>query len=220
MAGGPARFRDRRAAGRALAVAVVELRLTRPLVLALPRGGVPVAADVAEALGAPLDVLVARKIGLPGRPELGLGAIAEGGEPLLDPAALSHFGLSVDELSETLTREREELARRVRAYRGARPLPDVRDRQVVLVDDGLATGGTARAALRALRGHGPERLVLAVPVCAPGSAAALAGEADDVVCVLAPERFSAVGAHYERFDQTSDAEVLDLLAATRERPVR
>lgn len=207
------RFRDRDDAGRALAELVRPLELVDPVVLALPRGGVPVAAQVAAAVGGVLDVVVARKIGLPGRPEFGVGAIAEGGEPLFDEATLSRLGLTPDDLAETVAQERAELRRRVERYRGGRPLPELAGRQVVLVDDGLATGGTARAALRALRGAGPARLVLAVPVCAPQSAQALRQEADDVVCVLAPADFAAVGAWYERFDQTSDEEVLALLAA-------
>lgn len=211
-----ARFRDRQDAGRALAERVCRLDLDDPFVLALPRGGVPVAAQVATALSAPLEVLVARKLGLPGQPEFGVGAIAEGGEPLLDEAVLSRLGLSRDDMAETVGREREELARRVARYRDARPLPDLTGRAVVLVDDGLATGVTARAALRSVRGARPQRLVLAVPVCVPDTASSLANEADEVVCVLQPEGFSAVGAWYDRFDQTSDAEVLDLLAASRQ----
>ncbi len=209
------RFRDRRDAGRALGELVGRLDLVDPVVLALPRGGTPVAAEVVAAVGGQLDVFVARKIGLPGQPELGVGAVAEGGEPLLDEAALSRHGLSPEDMAATVEQERAELARRVAHYRGDRSLPELADRQVVLVDDGLATGSTARAALRALRGARPARLVLAVPVCAPGAAQALEQEADEVVCVLQPEGFRAVGAWYERFDQTSDAEVLDLLAARR-----
>jgi putative phosphoribosyl transferase len=212
---GQDRFRDRREAGRALAERVRSLGLADPVVLALPRGGVPVAAEVAAALDAPLDVLVARKLGLPGQPEFGVGAIAEGGEPLLDEHVLSRLGLSTHDMADTVAREREELARRVAHYRGERALPDLTGRQVVLVDDGLATGVTARAALRSVRSARPDQLVLAVPVCAPDSARALAAEADHVVCVLQPVGFGAVGAWYERFDQTSDAEVLDLLAAGR-----
>ena len=207
------RFRDRRDAGRALGVRVAALDLVDPVVLALPRGGVPVAAEVAAAVAGALDVFVARKLGCPGQPEFGVGAIAEGGEPFLDDAVLSRLGLSRDDLADTVEQERAELARRVRHYRGDRTLPVLTGRNVVLVDDGLATGGTARAALRAGRAAGPGRLVLAVPVCAPDSARALQHEADDVVCLLQPDNFRAVGAWYERFDQTSDAEVLDLLAA-------
>ena len=212
----PVRFRDRRDAGRALAPHVLALGLADPVVLALPRGGVPVAVEVATALGCPLEVFVARKLGLPGSPELGVGALAEGGEPLLDELLLALLGLSPDDLAGTVERERAELARRVQHYRGDRPLLELTGRQVVLVDDGLATGVTARAALRALQGKAA-RLVLAVPVCAPGAAEALRSEADDVVCALRPAAFRAVGAWYEDFDQTTDAEVLALLAASRPR---
>lgn len=212
---GRTRFRDRGDAGRALGELVGRLDLVDPVVLALPRGGTPVAAEVAAAVGGQLDVFVARKLGLPGQPELGVGAVAEGAEPLLDRAVLSRLGLSLDDLAATVEQERAELARRVAHYRGDRPLPELAGRQVVLVDDGLATGSTARAALRALRRAGPARLVLAVPVCAPGAAQAFEQEADAVVCVLQPEAFRAVAAWYERFDQTSDAEVLDLLAVRR-----
>lgn len=208
-------FRDRQEAGRALAEQVLALGLADPLVLALPRGGVPVGAEVARALGAPLEVFVARKIGLPRQPELGVGALAEGGEPLLDEQALTRLGVRGTDLAATVERERAELARRVEHYRGDRPLPAPARRSVMLVDDGLATGVTARAALRALRGAHPQRLVLAVPVGAPDTVAALRDEADDVVCVLQPEPFRAVGAWYQRFDQTSDAEVLALLRARR-----
>lgn len=211
-----ARFLDRPAAGRALAERLAVLELVDPVVLALPRGGVPVAAAVATALHAPLEVLVARKIGLPGHPEFGVGAIAEGGEPLFDEAVLSQLRVSGQDLADTVRREREELARRVARYRGGRPLPELAGRDVVLVDDGLATGVTARAALRVLRARQPGRLVLAVPVGAPDAARLLAADADDVVCVLQPEGFGAVGAWYERFDQTSDEQVLELLRARRE----
>ena len=213
MPEGRARYADRRDAGRALAAEVAGLGLVDPLVLALPRGGVPVAAEVAGALGCAFGVLVARKIGAPRSPELAVGAITEGGEPWLDEALLRRLGLSADDLADTVEQERAELARRVQHYRGDRPLPELFGRQVVLVDDGLATGATARSALRTLRRGQPARLVLAVPVCAPQSAQALTSEADDVVCALQPSGFRAVGEWYDRFEPTSDAEVLSLLRA-------
>ena len=200
------RFRDRAAAGRLLAERVRALGLDDPLVLALPRGGVPVAYEVALALDAPLDVIVARKVGAPGHAEYGIGAVAEGGGVVVsDDAWLAGGGWE-----RLVAAERAELERRVRRYRGDRPLPDVAGRDVVLVDDGLATGVTAEAALAALRDKGPRRLVLAVPVTSRQAAARLAALAE-VTYVSAPEPFRAVGEWYETFGQTTDEEVLALL---------
>jgi putative phosphoribosyl transferase len=182
-----------------------------PLVLALPRGGVPIGAEVAQALGATLEVFVSRKVGAPGQPEFGIGAVAEGGAAVATDRALDALGLSGDDFAALADRARAELDRRVRAYRGDREIPDLSGRDVVLVDDGLATGVTAEAALRALRARDPGRLVLAAPVCAPSTARRLRGLADDVVCVLMPEHFSAVGQWYDDFGQLSDADVLMLL---------
>jgi putative phosphoribosyl transferase len=170
-----------------------------------------VAVEVASRLDAPVDVFVARKIGAPGQPELGLGAIAEGGEPVLDAAMLRSLGLTVDDLATVVRREREELARRVAAYRGRRSLPPLSGADVVLVDDGLATGGTARAALRALRAAGVRRVVIAVPVAPAEAVAALEAEADAVITVAVPRRFRAVGQWYVNFPQVSDREVVELL---------
>ena len=213
-------FPDRRGAGRVLAAALRRrftgpdgrLTLERPLVLALPRGGVAVAAEVALDLGVPLDVLVTRKIGYPQQPELGVGALAEGGEPVYDDAMLRELGIEKADLAGVVARERAELARRVEVYRGGRPAPDVRDRSVILTDDGLATGVTARAALRAIRAARPARVVLAVPVGSPGSVAALAAEADDIVALALPRTFHAVGEWYTSFGQLTDADVLALLS--------
>jgi len=207
-------FADRATAGRELGRLLAEVGLRDPLVLGLPRGGVPVAAEVALALGAPLDVFVARKIGAPDRPELGVGAIAEGGEPVFDTDLLGRLRLTPGELAGTVARERAELDRRVRHYRGDRAL-ELAGRDVVLVDDGLATGGTARAALGALRGSGVGRLLLGVPVGPPSTLATLRAEADEVVTVLAPARLSSVGEWYADFTQTTDETVLTLLAESR-----
>jgi predicted phosphoribosyltransferase len=205
------RFHDRRDAGRQLAALLTGADLHDPVVLALPRGGVPVGAEVAAVLHAPLDVLVVRKIGAPGRPEYGIGAIAEGGEPLFDPMAVRGLGISDAEQARLADAARREVERRVERYRAGRPLPEVAGREVVVIDDGLATGVTAEAALQALAGRGPRRLTLAVPVCAAASAARLRSVAQ-VVCVSSPEDFRAVGLWYEVFDQTGDREVLELLA--------
>ncbi len=205
------RLRNRTDAGRRLAERVRRLELHAPVVLALPRGGVPVAFEVAAALEAPLEVFVVRKIGAPGQRELGIGAIAEGGALLTDGATVRAVGVSERELDELAVTERREVERRVRDYRGERPLPELAGRDVVLVDDGLATGVTAEVALRALRGRAPRRLLLAVPVSAPDTARRLRGVADEVVCLLEPQRFRAVGLWYDDFAQTTDEEVLDLL---------
>lgn len=205
------RFRNRADAGEQLAERVLALALPDPVVLALPRGGVPVAAEVARALGAPLEVFVARKIGAPGHEELGVGAIAEGlPEPVVSDVAW-RLGLSEADLARPVELAREELARRVAAYRGDRPLPPLAGRDVILVDDGLATGVTAEAAMRALRLQSPRTLHLAVPVCSPESLARFTDLASAVVYVIAPRDLSAVGQAYEDFTQTSDEEVMRLL---------
>ena len=212
-------YPDRETAGRVLAAelrrrftaADGRLLLDEPLVMALPRGGVAVAREVARELSAPLDVLVTRKIGYPDQPELGVGAVAEGGEPVYDESLLRQLGLTVGDLEPVAEQERAELARRVAVYRRGRPPPVVLGRSVIVVDDGLATGATARAALRALRAGGAARTVLAVPVGSPGSAADLAAEADDVVVLAVPQAFRAVGEWYISFGQLTDDDVLDAL---------
>jgi putative phosphoribosyl transferase len=204
------RFLDRADAGAQLADCLpVDLR--EPLVLALPRGGVPVARVVADRLGAPLDVLVARKLGAPGQPELGIGAIAEGGGAALAADNVRALRISEDEIQRLIEREQAELQRRVQAYRGGRSLSSVSGRDVVLVDDGLATGVTAEAALGALRAQHPARLILAVPVGPPETIRRLVPPADEVVCVVSTRHLLAVGAWYHDFIQTTDAEVLELL---------
>ncbi|MGW2963179.1 phosphoribosyltransferase [Streptomyces sp. NPDC001220] len=210
------RYRDRAQAGRELAAVLRKLSdegdLPDPIVLALPRGGAAVAAEVARELSAPLDVLVVRKIGAPHHEEFGVGAITGYDPPLLDRATLAHLGMSEDTLAPVVERERRELRRRERRYRQGRPAPELRGRTVIVVDDGLATGSTARAALRHVRGRGPARTVLAVPVGAPDSLDALAAEADLVVCPYRPELFNAVGQWYDDFAQLTDADVLDALS--------
>ena len=211
------RFHDRRQAGRNLAAWFLEWpateRLTDIVVLALPRGGVPVAAEVAQALHAPLDILVARKIGLPGRPEMSVGALVADEPPIFDHATLDVLGVTEDELGAGIARERKEMRRREHRYRKGRPAPHLRGRTVILVDDGLATGATARAALRHLRRHEPGHLIMAAPVGSPDVALSLRDYADEVISLHEPEHFRSVGQWYENFDQVSDAEVVDTLRA-------
>jgi predicted phosphoribosyltransferase len=211
-------FRDRTDAGQQLALDLLDRHLLSPIVLALPRGGVPVAFEVAAQLDAPLEVFVVRKVGAPLQPEYGIGAVAEGGSVVVDRQAVRALGLSAEALDRLVDAESKEVERRVRLYRGERALPELAGRDVIVVDDGLATGVTAEAALVALRAHHPRSLVLAAPVCAVDTALRLRGKADEVVCTDEPKLFGAVGWFYERFDQTSDDEVLALLARAAARP--
>ena len=209
------RFTDRVDAGKRLAALLDAYAGADVVVLALPRGGVPVAAEIARALGAPLDVLGVRKLGAPQQPEFGIGAIAEGGVRVVDRESAAMAGLGEQDIAAIERRERAELQRRVHEYRGDRGLPELAGRTVIVVDDGLATGVTARAACRAIRSHGPARLSLAVPVAPPRSGEALRSEADDVVVVQTPASLVSVGGWYDVFDQVSDVEVLRLLEEVR-----
>jgi predicted phosphoribosyltransferase len=206
------RFRDRADAGRRLAAAL-QRYAGRPdvLVLALPRGGVPVAYEVARALGVPLDVFVVRKLGLPGQPELAMGAIATGGVRVINPAVVESLGIPPHVIDAVAVREQTELERRERAYRGSRPAPDVTGRTVILVDDGLATGATMRAAIMALRSQDPSRVVVAVPTAASETCEDLRDEVDELVCAETPPMFDAVGQSYDDFSETSDEDVRELL---------
>ncbi len=217
-------FRDREDAGRKLAERLVRYRDERPLVFALPRGGVPVGYEISRALGVPLEVFVARKLGAPGQPEFGIGAVAPGGVRILNEDVVRRLGIPDDYLERITERETAEVQRRMRLFRGDRPEPDVRGRTVILVDDGLATGVTARAAVAALRRLQPQRLVLAAPVCASQTAELLGPEVDELVCLEAPSDLGAIGFWYRDFAQTSDEEVIELLGSARrdqeDRPVR
>ncbi len=205
------RYRDRLEAGRRLAGALEPYRDGPMVVLGLPRGGVVVAAPVAAAFGAEFGVLVVRKLGAPRREELAMGAVAEGGVRVLNLAVIEGYRIGADAVDAVTERELAEVGRRVDRYRAGRPFPELTDRTVVVVDDGLATGMTAEAALRSVAAHRPRRLILAVPVCAPSSSVAMAAFADEVVCPLQPPGFLAVGTWYEDFRQVTDDEVLACL---------
>jgi len=203
-------FKDRHEAGERLAVALEMFRVTNPIVLGLPRGGVPVASEVALALGAPLDVLVVRKLGVPFRRELAMGAIGEGDALVVDNELIKALGVKAGDLQRIVGEERAELDRRVLRYRCHRPMQPLAGRTVIVVDDGIATGSTARAALQVVRSQHPQRVVMAAPVAAPDAVMLLRHEADEVVVLEQPTRFGAVGAWYENFDQTTDDEVVRL----------
>ena len=212
-------FDDRRDAGRRLGTQLESLAHERPVVLAIPRGGVPVAAEVARVLGAPLDVLAVRKLGAQGHRELGIGAIAEGGIAVLDPVGAAASGATEAHLDDTIERESTELRRRVRAYRAERAPIALTGRTAIVVDDGLATGLTAVAAVRAARRRGAARIVVAAPVASAHAIELLSREADDVVCVSVPRDFSSVGRWYRGFAEVGDGEVVALLAEGARDPV-
>ncbi len=206
-------FADRADAGRQLAAGLAEYAAREDvIVLALPRGGVPIGFEVAARLDAPLDVYVVRKLGVPGREELAMGALAGDGTCVVDEQLVESLGITPQELDAAVARESAEIARRERAYREARPAPELSGKTIIVVDDGLATGATMRAAAIALRRHNPSKLVVAVPVAAPRTCASLSHEVDRVVCAFTPEPFHAVGLYYENFDQIGDEEVRRLLA--------
>src|SRR3981081_1087736 len=209
----PGLFRDRREAGRLVAEKLAAYA-NRPdgLVLALPRGGVPVAYEVARALGAPLDVFVVRKLGVPGYEELAMGAVATGGGRVRTAQPVKRLGIPDHVIKAVTARERQELARRERLYRDGRPPPDISGRTVILVDDGLATGATMQAAIEALRQQNPARIVVAVQTASPDACEEMKAKADDVICAITPQPFDAVGRWYQDFSQTTDEEVGALLA--------
>jgi putative phosphoribosyl transferase len=211
-------FLDRSDAGRRLANRTLHLRGEDVVVLALPRGGVPVAAEVARALGAPLDVIVVRKLGVPVQPELGMGAIGEGDVRIINPEVVAITHVTDAEIAAVERRERAELDRRAQRFRGDRPRTPLAGRTAVIIDDGIATGSTARAACQVARAQGAARVVLAVPVAPPSACAALAADADEVICLETPGHFLAIGEWYQDFSQTSDREVVSLLQRAAAEP--
>ncbi|MGC3874565.1 phosphoribosyltransferase [Halomonas sp. GXIMD04776] len=211
-------FANRRAAGRALAKRLLAYADDETLVLGLPRGGVPVAAEIARELKATLDVMVVRKLGVPGHEEFAMGAIASGDVTVLDEALVKRLNIGEKRLQAVIDSEHRELARRENAYRGDHPYPDLHGRQIILVDDGIATGSSMRAAIAAIRRLGAERLIVAVPVAPRDALDTLAPDVDEIVCVATPEHFHAVGQWYIDFDQTSDAQVRACLADSARAP--
>jgi putative phosphoribosyl transferase len=209
-------FRDRTEAGKHLATKLTRYK-DRPdvLVLALPRGGVPVAFEVAQALRVPLDIFLVRKLGVPGHEELAMGAIATGDVRVLNEDTIDYLGIPQNVIDSIAEKELKELKRRERAYRGNRPEPDVKDKTVILIDDGLATGSTIRAAAQALRRQAPARIIVAVPVSAQETCDEYLIGVDEIVCAVTPEPFFGVGQWYLDFSQTTDEEVRDLLAQAR-----
>lgn len=207
------RFKDRQEAGTLLAQQLVAYAgRDDVLILALPRGGVPVGFAISQALNLPLDIMLVRKLGVPGHEEYAMGAIASAGVAILHRDVINSLGITMAAVEQVKRREAAELERRERLYRASRPAPSLQDRTVILVDDGLATGATMQAALEAARAGKPARLIVAVPVAPPETCRSLRSTADDIVCLKSPEFFQAVGQWYEHFEQTGDAEVIELLA--------
>ncbi len=210
-------FQNRTDAGRRLAEALQDYRQRQPVVLALPRGGMPVAAEVSAALGAPLDLVIARKIGVPDQPELAMGAVAEGAEPAIvrNEDVIALVGVSDAEFNAVCERERQEIERRRRLYLGDRAPVEIAGRTAIVIDDGIATGATMRAAVLAVRTHKPKKIVLAVPVAPTSTIEELRRDVDDIVCLESHEVFGAIGFFYRDFRQVSDEEVIELLARSR-----
>jgi putative phosphoribosyl transferase len=208
-------FRDREDAGRRLGERLEQYRDEDPIILALPRGGVPVAYEISRALRAPLDIFIARKLGAPRRKEFGIGAVAQGGVLVLNERAVEVLEIPEEYIVRAVREETEEIERRLRLLRGDRPEPEVGGRTAILVDDGIATGVTARSAVEALRRRGPRRLILAAPVCAQPSAELLRPEVDELVCLKAPPDLAAISLWYEDFYQVPDEEVTELLDRAR-----
>jgi predicted phosphoribosyltransferase len=212
-------FANRSEAGKQLSVELLQYRTGRPVVLALPRGGVPVAAEIAAALNAPLDLLLVRKIGVPMQPELAMGAVVDGAHPIVvrNEDVIRQLGITDEEFDKVRDTELAEIERRRKRYLGDRPPVEVKDRVAIVVDDGIATGATIRAGLRATRMRKPARLVLAAPVAPPDTLDALRGQADDIVCLETHRFFGAIGAYYDDFTQVADETVIALLEEARAR---
>ncbi|MBD3250547.1 MAG: phosphoribosyltransferase [Candidatus Pacebacteria bacterium] len=204
-------FNNRTDAGQLLAEQLSRYKLDKPVVLALPRGGVPVGFKVAQVLEAPLSVLVSRKIGAPNNPEFGIGAISEGGVVIFDQRTIGLLGVSQKTLNKLKQAEQTELDRRIELYRQGQPLPELRDKNVILVDDGLATGVTAQAAIKSVKKHSPASILFAAPVCAPDTANKIRAEVDLVLCTYSPTPLRSIGQHYRQFEQISNDKVIALL---------
>jgi predicted phosphoribosyltransferase len=204
-------FKDRQQAGEKLAAALTKYRAKKPLILGIPRGGMVVAYEIAKALNAQLDIIVARKLASPSQPEYAIGAIAPGGIKILNSEAVQYFGLDKHDLDEIITQEKQELERRMQIYRAGKKALNVKNKTVIIVDDGLATGLTAKAAVRSVKALGAREVILAVPVAAADTAADMCQEVDELICLSTPSYFGAVGQFYKNFPQTTDEEVSDIL---------